>query len=374
MKQLLVIAIALTSVNAFATRARVTALAGSEHLLDTQSVYAKPAAIFKIDGDFVTVETGATGAAGAVPVPVATGYNGNAEGMIVRTMGDAKMALALGHQSKNASSWGLRAAAQTAALKADQQNPIEFTYGRKAGDMNWAGTFVYSNYNNKLAAAGALEKESSMGIRVGAYQGAWDATINLGLANTANVVNGNKFTGTMALSAVGGYKVDTLYYFGEFSTVGAKEETSAGAEAMKVADQSIKLGVANSHKKDGNEVFYSVSLIQGDNKVTVGAADVKTTALTLPIKVGLEVEASTWLTLRGSITQTTLINTTKKETSPVAGGTDYSFDNGANTTKVAAGAGLKFNKITVDGTLLTTTNQTLNATDLLGQVGMTYMF
>lgn len=369
MKQLLVIAIALTSVNAFATRARMLSLGNSPHLVDVQTVYAKPAAMFDLAGDYVTLETGATGGVAQ------TAQNSNAEGMIVRTMGDAKLGLSLGHQSLNASGWGLRSFAATAALRTNQQNPIEFSYGAKTGDMAWAGTFVYSNYNNKAAAAGTLEKESSMGVRLGASQGAWDATLSLGLTNTAQIIAGNKFTGTLGVGLTGGYKMDTMYFFGNVVSAGAKEETAAGVEAMKVSTQTISVGVVNSHKKDGNELFYSVALAQAENKETV--ADSKTTSMTLPITIGLEVDAASWVTLRGSISQSTLINSAK---TTVGGTTTADADPAANSTTVAMGAGLKFNKLNVDGTIMNTTaaapsqGKKLDTSELLAQVGASYWF
>lgn len=364
MKQLLVLAIALTSVNAFATRARVTALGNSPHLVDTQNVYSKPYQMFDLGSDYVNLESGATGGV------TQTAQNANAEGMIVRTMGDAKLGLSLGHQSVNASSWGLRAYSTVANLKANQQNPIEFSYGKKSGDMTWAGTFVYSNYNNKAAAAGALEKESSMGLRFGATQGAWDGTLSLGLTNTANIVNGNKFTGTTAIGLIGGYHMDTMYFYGNVVTAGAKEEDSAAVEQMKVDNQTISLGVVNSHKKDNSEVFYSIGLNQATAKITAGG-ETKVTSLTLPITVGVEVDAASWMTLRGSISQSTLINDTKTE----AGGvTTAELAPRENSTTVAMGAGLKFNKLAFDGTLSTATSQKIDATDLMAQAGMTYSF
>lgn len=366
MKQLLIIAIALTSVNAFASRARLLSLGSSLHLVDPQTIFNRPADMFNITSDFVDLESGATG--GIAP----TAQNANAEGMIVRTMGDAKLGLALGHQSLNASSWGLRALALTPALKVNQQNPIEFSYGKKSGEMAWAATFVYSNYNSKAAAVGALEKESSMGIRVGANKGAWDGTLSLGLGNTANIINGNKFTGTLGIGLLGGYKMDTMYFFGKLDQAGAKEESVAGTEVMKATTQTLALGVVNSHKKDGNELFYSVALNQSAiNSTYAPAAEGKTTVLTLPITIGLEVEASSWLTLRGSVAQSTLINNTKIEAGGVA---TTEFAPGTNSTTVALGAGLKFNKLTFDGTLGTQTTQTVNTTALMAQAGMTYWF
>ena len=380
MKQLLIIAIALTSVNAFASRARLLSLGSSPHLVDTQSVYAKPYDMFNLASDYVALETGTN--AGITP---ATAQNTNPEGMIVRTMGDAKMGLSLGHQSQNASGWpatattapGLRsfAVGVGSVLEVNQQNPIEFTYGKKAGEMTWAGTFVYSNYNNKKAATTVgLEKESSMGVRLGANQGPWDGTLSLGLTNTANIMDGNKFTGTLGIGLNGGYKMDTMYFFGNVVQAGAKEESVAGTEVMKVSTQTITLGVVNSHKKDGNELFYSVALNQASSAVTVGT-ETKTTIMMLPITIGLEVDAASWVTLRGSVSQSTLINDQKVET---AGTTTTELAPNVNTTNVAMGAGLKFNKMTVDGTIMTTSASTagnkLDTTQLLAQVGATYWF
>jgi len=363
MKQLLIIAIALTSVNAFATRARVHALGHSDHLVDTYTVYTNPAHIFHLASDYVTLETGATGALAP------TLENANAEGMIVRTMGDAKMGLSLGHESANASSWGLRRLSATPALRVNQQNPIELTYGMKFGDINFAGTLVYSNYNNKKAAVGALEKEATTALRLGATSGDWEAALALGLANSANIINGNKFTGSSDLNLFGAYTVDTMYFYANVATLVAKEESSAGVEQGKATFQGVRLGVVNSHKKDGNELFYSVALNQTESKYT-GTPDTKATALQLPVVIGLEVEANSWLTLRGSVSQISLINDSKDETVTPATETAP----GVDSTKVAAGAGLKFNKINVDGTLTAATSQTLNATSLLAQVGMSYWF
>lgn len=363
MKQLLVIAVALAAVNAQASRARVMALGNSAHLVDTQTVYTNPSDIFRLPSDYVTLETGATGGVAQ------TAQNANAEGMIVRTHGDSKLGLSLGHQSQNASSWGLRGLATVAALKANQQNPLELTYGMKSGDINWAGTLVYSNYNNKQAAVGALSKESSAGLRFGANSGNWDASLRLGLSNTAELEQGNKFTGTSAIGLGGGYWMDSMYFFGDLSTAGAKEETTAGAETLKYTTNTIKLGVLNSTKKDGNELFYSAALQSTDTKETV--ADTKTTALSLPVVIGVELDAASWLTLRGSVSQTVLINQSKTET---AGTTTAETAPGVNNTTVALGAGLKFNKITFDGTLQTATTQTVNTSALMAQAAMSYWF
>ncbi|MBC7467232.1 MAG: hypothetical protein H7256_14675, partial [Bdellovibrio sp.] len=195
MKKLLVIAVALASVNASATRARLNSLNNSRHVIDTQSVYRNPADMFYIGGDYVNLESGNTNAAG---------QNDGAEGMVTRTMGASKMGLSLGHDSTL--SLGLRGASTIAPIVL-QQNPVELTYGMKAGDAAFAGTLVYSNYASKT---GTNEKENSLGIRTGMRMGAMDADLAIGLGNTYQNDTAGKFKGT--LGVVGGFGMwfDTL--------------------------------------------------------------------------------------------------------------------------------------------------------------------
>jgi hypothetical protein len=378
MKQLLIIAVALTAINAQASRARMTALGNSVHIVDTSTVQTNPADMFRLSSDYVEFETGATSGL------TQTAENANAEGSIVRTMGDAKVGLTLGHQSRNASSWGLRGLATLAELRANQQNPIEFSYGTAMGDMKVAGTLVYSSYNNKIAnlsGAAVVEKESSMGVRLGAVSGPWDASLAIGLGSevkTNNLANtGSKFSGTSSYMLEGGYQMDSMYFNGNITSVAAKQETNLGVQANEIADSSMTVGVINSHKKDGNELFYGVSLVQTSRKqdFTVSATDdTKTETLSLPLIIGLEVDAASWLTLRGSVSQTTFINSSKSETSTTPTTVTAETSPGVNNTAVALGAGLKFNKLVIDGTLATATTQQINTTNLLALVGVTYMF
>ena len=361
MKKVLLVVVALASTNAFATRARVNALGNSPHLVDTQTVYSNPADMM-IMGDYVTMESGTTagGAEGA-----------NAEGMVTRSWGDAKMGLSLGNQSRNASTWGLRSSALYtgfATIKS-QQNPVGLSYGMKTGDMNWAATLVYSNYNDKVAS----EKESSMGIRTGLRMGALDAKLNIGLINTYENTTDGKFKGNMGITAGAGYAMDSLYVSGTVTMAGFKAENPAGTETKDFSGTEINASAVSSHKKDGNEFFYGAGLTSVNTKEKV--ADSKVTQLYLPVWMGMEVDAASWLTVRGSVTQKTLINSTKVETGAT---TTTETAPGANSTAVAVGAGMKWNKLTLDGSLTglsgATANQKVDGTNLLGQVGVTYMF
>jgi uncharacterized protein YodC (DUF2158 family) len=366
MKKLLVIAVALASVNAFATRARVNALGNSPHLIDTQTVYSNPADMFFVGGDYVTLESGKT---------AATTTNDGAEGMVVRSWGDAKAGLSLGHDSDIAlTQRGLATALFPSKVNYTQQNPIELSYGMKAGDLAWAGTFIYSNYKSKT---GINEKEDTMGLRGGMRMGALDAKLGIGLANNyANDTDG-KFKGTISISAGAGYAMDNLYFDLFARTSGYKTENAAGTETSKMDIMTIDARVTSSHKKDGSEFFYGAGLSNASYKKTTAVPETKTTSLNLPVWMGLEVDANSWMTLRGSITQSVLLNDSKTESTPVAG-TDTEFSPGKSNTTVSVGTGFKFNKVTFDASLegLTgsTATQQVNGTSLLGSAGLTYMF
>jgi hypothetical protein len=351
-------------VNAFATRARVTALGNAAHLVDTQTVYSNPADMM-VMGDYVNFESGTT---------VGGAENANAEGMITRSMGESKLGLALGHQSSNASIWRLRSTAFTGfATTKSQQNPVNLSYGMKMNDMQIAGTVVYSNYNNKVTN----EKESSSGLRFGMRSGAWDAKLGIGLGNTYENATDGKFTGTAGYSGGVGYMMDDMYLNAFIEMAGFKTENTAGVEQRKFDGTSITLNALKSIKKDGNEIFYGIGLSQTNTKtnITAGTIEQKTTAMSLPITIGMEADAASWLTLRGSVTQSTIISNSKTENNGTA---TAETAPGLNTTTAAVGAGLKFNKLTVDGTLkgLTggTATQDINGNNLLAQVGFTYMF
>ena len=84
--------------------------------------------------------------------------------------------------------------------------------------------------------------------------------------------------------------------------------------------------------------------------------------------MGLEVDANSWLTLRGSVTQTVLYGENKTEAAATT------KDQLTNDTVVAAGAGIKWGKINLDATLAGAVNGQVNGNNLLANGSLTYMF
>ena len=388
MKNLITLALVLASTSAFATRARVTALGNSAHLSDVTTVYRNASWMMTL-ADSLTIESGATAnnfatsatVAPIVPVPDAvdrSNVNAGSEGLLIRSMGDAKFALGLGHD--DSTSFANRGFANAAALNAGlvwnikpQQNPLFLAYAMKMGDMSVGAGLRYSNFDDKKND----EKESSMALNFGARSAAWDVALDLGLTDewktgTTNAQPSDSYKGKSAISLTGGYNVtETMYVNAGFKTGGAKLEDAA-AEVADIAYTNITVGVTESIKKDGAEFFYGAGLLSASTEEK--KSDTKITAMKMPLIIGLEAEANSWLTLRGSVTQTLLLVDSDK--TATAGVASVETSPGANSTTLAAGAGLKFNKVTVDGSILAGGSQVINATagNLLGQVGLTYAF
>ncbi len=378
MKNLITLALVLASTSAFATRARVTALGNSPHLTDVTYVYGNATWMMTL-ADSLTIESGATAnnfttAGGADTSNIGLG----SEGLMIRSMGDAKFALGLGHDdSTSFANRGLaNAAAAAAALTWNikpQQNPLFLAYGMKMGDMSVGAGLRYSNYDDKKGD----EKESSMALNFGARSAAWDVALDLGLTDewktgATNASPNDSYKGKTAISLTGGYNVtETMYVNAGFKTGGAKLEDAA-TEVADFSYTNITVGVTESIKKDGAEFFYGAGLLSTSSEEKTSTQ--KTTSMKMPLIIGLEADANSWLTLRGSVTQTLLlVDSDKTETAGVA---SVETSPGANSTTLAAGAGLKFNKVTVDGSILANGSQVINAgaNNLLGQVGLTYAF
>ena len=89
----------------------------------------------------------------------------------------------------------------------------------------------------------------------------------------------------------------------------------------------------------------------------------------LPAFVGIELPVVSWATFRGSVQQNILVGQTKDET--VTGAKE---DTVTADTRVAAGLGLKYNNLVLDGSLTAASNGNVNGNQLLSQASVTYTF
>lgn len=354
MKNLLTIAVVLASVNVFASRAAITALGNSAHLPDRYSPE-----VIAADGEMFVLETGTTTTTTANAL-----LNKNAEGQLVKSVGPGFLSLGLGHLDPNVLM--IRNSIITAVPTiVNQQNPLEVAYGLKMDGMNIGGGLIYSNYDDKFASV----KESSMGLKFGMSTDLFYARAKVMLADKYDTA-ALSYKGKPTFDLTGGMNFGSTSIHANILSGGAKVTPVGGADTVDADRMMISVKAVDTIKSEGNDFFYGVGLTTTTTKEKV--ADKKSSTLNLPLIIGLEANALTWLKVRASVTQDVLLSDEKTETGAT---TNSEVVPGLNTTKFAAGAGIVYNKITVDGTLMTdATQQKLNANDLLGTVGLTYRF
>ena len=373
MKKLLVVA-ALTAAAApaMASKARMTALGNSAHLTDIRFIFDNPT--YGMTGaNWATFEFGATPAANMNTYPLATP---SAEGGFYRAMGDSAFGLYLGNQNAQVNETRDTVVANgggAAANLLSEENPVDLFYTTKMNDMKLGFGLWFSNADKKANAA--KEKQASMGLRAGMTMGAIDAYAVLGLTDTAQYEAGGntlKYKGGPHIRAGGGYTMGENYFYGLIDTRSAKFDNGAGnGDTSEYKKTNLEVGFVNSMKSEGNEFFYGVAYNHNwasDKKVV--SKDDNTSKL--PIWLGLETEANSWMTLRGTVKQNVILGSTQS-----AGATEKNTI--ANDTAVSAGAGFKFNKLVLDTTISAQSNgriltDSAAGGELLANASFTYNF
>ena len=347
-KILTTLAVLLTGATSFATTARLDALGNAVQLIDVQNVFTRPTDMHMISEQMV-FEFDAVGPATA------------AQGGFVKNLGDSKLGFFVGRID------AVRGDAGTEKFLG-VENPFTVAYGMKAGDMPWAVALTNSSSDKKTTT----QKQSKTSLSGSIVFGDLTVNANLGLGDTAKgAKDGNnattadaKYTGTS--NSVGAwYVMGDWNIYGDIAT-GSEKIEAAAAGNTKDTTTTTKVGFVNSTKKEGTEFFYGVAYQMTNLKQEpTGAASTKTDTTTLPVLVGIEADAASWLTLRGSVTQNVLLGGTK---------TDAGTDSIANNTTVNAGAGLKFNKAVIDMKLSMSTAGNVQSDDIGANAALTYLF
>ncbi len=365
------VAVAMFATSAMASKARVAALQNATHLSDKTDVLAKPHTA-TLNGNWAIFEMGATastansGTAGTVSGNAPTQAT-QALGGFVKQHGDAAFGAYLGNNQPWVNQ--LRPTGQLT-----DENPINFFYGAKAGDLNWGAGLGYSNSDKKTGG-----KQAATTLIASVASGdMWDANLTFGLANTSSdgVVGAGetKFTGATAYNLNGTYNLDgnnavELILFNN----GGKSETGSTTNYNRTFTQNT-VKYVNHSKVDGGEFYYGVGYQMTTDKetqTTTGNGKIETTSM--PFTIGVEADANSWLALRASVTQNVLLGSTKSTTGQAGVSTDETRTL-ANNTTVAAGAGIKWGKVDLDAALQGQNTGTINGSSLLANAGLTYKF
>lgn len=378
MKKQLVLAtgLAVLAAPAFASKARLQALGesanGSQYINDNRNIFLNAAAVNN-HKDLVTFETGAGS-------QVTDGSDTpRAEGGVFFGHGNMVYGVQLGGQSDTAHT--LRNAGLAGSTDVAESNGIDLFVGGDAG-IKWGASLFHSTTEDKqTTTANDMRSQDAMRARLGVAQGNWDAFANFSIANEVKQQDGDKFSGDLGYQLGGSYMLNDYTLFANYSDF--QGEAKIGGAKNDLSLNRMEIGAGRTAKlNDKANLFTKVSYrqTQAENDAAAAGNDgdfqsKKNTTKAIPVVVGLEVDATSWLTLRGSVGQNVLISETK--------GTKSKSQE--NTTIVNAGATLKFGDFSVDGVIgnnddggapnaAGTQSGSIRTDSLMSRVSFTYKF
>ena len=377
-KQLIVaLGLAVLATPAFASKARLQALGedqyGSFYINDNRNIFYNAAQVNN-HKDLLTFEWGDTSSTtDSVTTP-------KAEGGFFKTAGNLVYGAQLGSESNTSN--GFRAAAGAGAV--EEENNIDLFVGGDAG-MKWGANVTYSKSADDETSADA--NQSALRTRLGVIAGDIEGYANVSLSNKAD-------TGTQEFKGKLGYQLGAIYNLNEYRVFADYRSNSGEADGAVDGDlkaSQIQVGAGRASKLNDKATLFTKAQIQmnkAENDSATGgsfrvagagagnpgcslATNVfceEYSATFIPVVIGLEYDAASWLVLRTSVAQTIWGKQEDKDDKK-------GF---AETTTVNAGAALKFGEMIVDGSIGGTTGSTvsgqLNTDTLMSRVSMTYNF
>lgn len=368
-RNVLVIAgLAVLSTSAHATKARMEALGqdsvrGSEYISDSRNIFRNPALLNQTK-NYIVTEWGTTTAAQV------TGNTSDdstsaprAEGGFFREMGSFNYGLYLGNDGAN------NGRTQTGFLT--QDNGLDLFL---SGDMGvqWGAKVHYANSKDESTAI--TKKNSALGLGLGIVAGEAEGYVNLDLTDKSEgntLLAANQYKLKPSYIVGGSYKWSSVTFFASYEATKADSTISAVTTTRKTSEIIVGAGRIHEINPTARVITDAKVSIASDTNIT---ATGKTKNNSLPVTLGFEADATSWLVVRGNVHQNVILGETKtpagkKTTSP-------------NSTTVDAGATLNFGKLKVDGSIGTTSaaNGTdaktgvLSTSNLLTRVGVSYWF
>jgi len=302
----LVLALAVVSSPAYASRARLEALGegknGSYYINDARNMFLNPASITKHKKKLM-LELGQ-----AVPAGVVDRANDSrAQGGFTNTFGDFTYAVYLNNVSDT--SMGL--------FNPRPSNAVEVAFAGE-GTIGWGLSLVHgygptgANTVNTWGARFGVNKDD---LAVFGTVGLFGKSVNTGVETKSKL--------NLDLGAT--------YQLGDFTAFGNFISGSLENDVAKTSGYALGVG----HKKEMTKSTTMFSRIEARKQKVENAGASNINAWNLPVVLGAEAQALSWLAVRGSITHSLL------------GQTDTA------ATSVAAGVGMTFGDVTVDGLVAT---------------------
>ena len=333
----LVLALAVVSSPAYASRARLEALGegknGSYYINDGRNMFLNPASIVKHKKKLM-LELGASQG-----VDAASGSIG--QGGFINTFGDFTYALYLNNTSDTMAQAAadINAIAPGTVVAPDASIELQFA---GEGAVNW-GVAVTTAGNNSGARTA-----SYWGARAGIEKGDLAAFGTVGISSSLKAGTLDVVKGKLRLDLGATYKMDNMTIFGKYFT--NTNELNLGAGATELNTTSFAAGVG--FDKEMTKSTHMFTRVEADYATGKSAGVTNSKAYNIPLVLGAETQALSWLAVRGSISHSLLGQS-------ITGRADLS-----GLTSVGAGLGMTFGDLTIDGLVATGAVTPVGATGL----------
>ncbi|MBL7669196.1 MAG: hypothetical protein JNM39_01810 [Bdellovibrionaceae bacterium] len=362
-----------------ASNARLTALgqdkSGSLLIEDERNIFLNP-------GYLGTLKNAANFELGASSVTTSasnsTASSPKAEGGIVYGLDSLVTAIQVGRTHRLTESMINNSRLSTGGFFIPQ-NSLELMLGR-GGDLSWGGSVHYAKTaSDRGQTANFPDSEASiLSFSGGVYKSSFAAFASVDLIHKSETKDSigtpEKYEGKV------GYMVGGSFNLNAFNkvcvTMDSKGFAFNNGAGIEGDSKSLQTVLNYFHRFSDEKVFLFViaGLSRGETVVSYaapGSNNEKLTTWSLPLSLGLEIPANSWLTLQTSVKQGVLINSSNATN----GITDLAT-NGLDDTKVSAGASLAFERIKLDATLegADSGSGKVNGSTLLANVGLKYAF
>lgn len=377
----IVLGLAVVSIPAFASKARLESLGqsdnGSMYIDDNRSIFIN-AAHLNHHKDFVSIEVGTNTSSGDT---TDNSDQYQMEGGVFKSSGNMVYGLYLGDEADDSN--GLRAlalgACNAGACDAGEKNNVSLFVAGDAG-LQWGAAITMDN--TKMEGAGATTDDdvetSAMRARLGAITGNVEVFANLGLTNKAE--DGSEtFEGKLSYDAGVVYAMGDTKYMARVQHLSGEETESKDTVAMN----NMHIGASKEYKLNEKANLWVSAFYKMDKKeceadsgstggtfATFCSSGTEVSETYLPVTVSLEVSAKDWLTFRGFISQDVLISETDNGDSKST----------RNSREHGVGTSLVFDDLSIDGSLVlvgsdtNSTVGTLNVDEPMTRVSVNYNF
>ena len=352
MKNLLtVLSLVIVASPAFASRARLESLGegknGSYYINDGRNIFLNPAAISAYKKNMWMELGTASDSADASNAS-------RVQGGFTNTFGDFTYGVYVGRKSDRLASTVALLNAATANDLIPADHAFEFFLGGEQG-VKWGASLYYAG---ALSQTTVKQTTNVLGVKAGVETNGLNVFTTVGINSEAKNDDGtaagtNVLKGKLSLDVGATYAMDDITYLAKFTSTGS-EFTPGTSAATNV--KTTAFGVGAGWKKEASKTVNVYSRVQFDyqknsldtnnaaiNAVANAVGTGNETFYNLPLVLAAEAQATSWLTVRGSVShsligQHNLIKTTGVTTK----------DSMNNMTTVAAGLGFNFGELTID--------------------------